>query len=249
MFIFLTFILFGVVLRGEPLDYQESSEDSEPGSSAFGEQYVAQSPELHDPKFTKKVSQIMGSNEGANDMLANAVKETFGKDNPIEAMKKIHTKVPDHIEDPKLAEALLGHNTKKEVHFESSVADSDELLSAPTSTTKSAFGNGKDGPKSAGGTTTKAALTMEEIKKAGGKVEGEQSVAGQDQKDMTPHGFTLDMNEVSVSSTLANLNELQIWGLAVFFGVLIPMILISVFVSPKLNSSEPALPFKYADLP
>lgn len=262
MFIFFLFI-FGVVLQAEPLDYDSAE--------SLQESYVAQSPELHDPKFSSVVNDIMGTNQESSDMLKDAVKETFGDKDPVEAMKEINPKVPQHIEDPALAEALLGH-FGQDMHSQQSIGDdddddtdffsqsSDESLladvserkeeskksesalnadglplipaaSAGTSTTKSAFReHGKDEAATAG-TTTKAALTLAELKKAGAKIEeGSPSNEKTVGEDMTPRGFILS-DEASVSSHSASLtqsSELQVWGLAVFFGVLIPMTLIAL---------------------
>ena len=43
----------------------------------------------------------------------------------MEAMKEINPKVPQHIEDPVLAEALLGHNDQK-IHNEQSISEDDD---------------------------------------------------------------------------------------------------------------------------
>merc|ERR1719285_794071 len=67
----------------------------------------------------------MGTNQESSDMLKDAVKETFGDKDPVEAMKEINPKVPQHIEDPALAEALLGH-TGQEMHSEQSIGDDDD---------------------------------------------------------------------------------------------------------------------------
>merc|ERR1719373_518360 len=211
----------------------------------------------------------MGTNQESSDMLKDAVKETFGNKDPVEAMKEINPKVPQHIEDPALAEALLGH-TGQEMHSEQSIGDDDDdtdffsqssdeslladvskrkeeskksesalnadglplIPAAPagTSTTKSAFReHGKDEAATAG-TTTKAALTLAELKKAGAKIEkGSPSSEKTVGEDMTPRGFILSEEvTVSQSATLAQTYELQVWGLAVFFGVLIPMTLIAL---------------------
>jgi len=260
MFIFFLFI-FGVVLQAEPLDYDSAE--------SFPESYVAQSPELHDPKFSSAVNQIMGTNQESSDMLKDAVKETFGNKDPVEAMKEINPKVPQHIEDPVLAEALLGHNDQK-IHNEQSISEDDDdtdffsqsqdeslladvseqkedtknsesamnadgmplipAASAGTSTTKSAFREHGKNEAATAGTTTKAALTLDELKKAGAKIEkGSPSTEKTVGEDMTPRGFILSEEvTVSQSATLAQTYELQVWGLAVFFGVLIPMTLIAL---------------------
>jgi len=251
MFIFM-FLSIGLVVRGEPLDYGEASEDSieQVLSIHNSENYVAQSPELHDPQFSKAINNIMGTNQDPTDMLKNAVKSTFGDQDPVEAMQKLNPTVPKRIEDPLLAEALLGRLDKVQTEAEelrrerwmtkSGVGEnadgrqSRERLpneSRGTFTTKSAFRKHADG-EPVSGTTTKAALTLEELKKAGAKLEKfsptkESSVAGE--VDLTPRGFTLDMNkEVSVPAPFMQPDELQIWCVSVFFGVLIPMSLVAL---------------------
>lgn len=283
------FLSIALVVRGEPLDYGEASEDSieQVASIHKSENYVAESPELHDPQFSKEVNDIMGINQDSTDMLKSAVKSTFGDQDPVEAMKKLNPTVPKRIEDPLLAEALLGRFdgatagvvqkqaevVANEVHTESSLGEDSvgkpdlndfqkkvandaplddngmplvPLAPHGTFTTKSAFRKHADG-EPVSGTTTKAALTLEELRKAGAKLEKpsptkEKSVAGE--VDLTPRGFTLDMNknEISVSTSFMQPDELQIWCLAVFFGVLIPMTLVALC---SKRSPRPTQTFDY----
>merc|ERR1740129_288323 len=142
----------------------------------------------------------MGTNQESSDMLKDAVKETFGNKDPVEAMKEINPKVPQHIEDPALAEALLGHTGQK-MHSEQSIGDDDDDTEF--------FSQSSDESLLADVSERK-----EESKKAGAKIEeGSPSNEKTVGEDMTPRGFILS-DEASVSSHPASLtqsSELQVW--------------------------------------